>query len=98
MLQGRGTPSLKPRDRANAACTAQLAVRTRGAAASLVPGRRRRRRPPRGAAERALDGNDSHTHIDGPREYERTSHKALSRAPERRAWSEAVADASRREA
>ena len=63
MLQGRGTPSLKPRDRANAACTAQLAVRTRGAAASLVPGRRRRRRPPRGAAVRALDaGRLAHTH------------------------------------
>ena len=42
--------------------------------------------------------DDSHTHMVGPREYERTSRKALSRAPERRAWSEAVADASRREA
>ena len=31
--------------------------------------------------------DDSHTHMVGPREYERMSRKALSRAPERRAWS-----------
>ena len=65
-----------------------------GAARACLAGRRRRRRPPRRAAERALDAGRLQKHTAPAEATTNASCKALSRAPERRAWSQAVADAA----
>ena len=86
----------KKRERQSCYCKALSRALERGVARACLAGRRRRRQPPREAAERALDAGRLQKHT-APAETTPNASRKHRRSAARRAWSQAVADASRRD-